>query len=246
MAIIIFVFIRNNRIKLVIALGMISFIALILANPVIDIARSEARGYGGRFAIVDAFQDYYSGTSKTSIWYKFAQKTIPPATTYALYKTVEQKTFVGLATYPSILYDIVPRIVWPGKPIPLSVNGNFSGQAARIAASFFIPDTTTSWWTVGAGTMYWQFGTVGVLLGGLLVGGIWGCFTRITISCRSVFLWLLFFMVFYYGFYLFKGLDVVLYRLVKHGFYIFIFWAGAYTIGLAGLRRHPVDNQLET
>ena len=33
-------------------------------------------------------------------------------------------------------------------------------------------------WGMGGGTMYWQFGWPGVLLGGLMVGLIWGLMTQ--------------------------------------------------------------------
>ncbi len=201
-------------------------IALLVVSPVITAARSGDQ-VGSMDNFVNASDDYWRSDAASSIR-SFArdrseQGTVLPVTSYLLYRRANTNGYVGLAAYPGIVVDVIPRFIYPNKPYPLSIDGTAAGTPSFIASRMLGLYGVTSW-TGGGGEMYWQLGWVGLVFGGMLIGAIWAFLTVGLLRTRSLLYVVFFFLAIGYGFNLFESLNVVLHRLFKIYLYLGVVW----------------------
>lgn len=221
-----FILLIQKKHKVALTAVLVVSFALLALTPIITAARS-GREVGSVDNFMDASGDYWRSGATSSIQ-SFArdraeQGTVLPVTTYLLYKRANTGGYVGFASYPSIFIDVIPRFVYPNKPYPLSVDGTAAGNPSFIVSRMLGLDGVTCW-TGGAGEMYWQFGWVGLVLGGLITGAIWAFMTIGLLRTRSLLYVIFFFLAIGYGFNLFESLSVVLHRLFKIYLYIAVVW----------------------
>jgi len=205
------------------------FVLIITLSPVIDFLRKpnlyknnfsiqnlpeilssqEARRYFGQ----NVGNENIFDLNIESLIKEPARKNAFLLTTVSLMNHADREGHVLFSTYPSIFYEPIPRIVYPNKPIPLSVDGTKETTSIRIAARE--AGWSNVWWGSGAGSMYWQFNWPGVMLGGFIVGFLWYLLVFKAFNTKHILLTILIFNIIKWGLPLFRGLDNLLLELIR-------------------------------
>jgi len=145
---------------------------------------------------------------------QLARKNVLPKTAATLARKAEREGFILFTTFPTILFEFVPRMVMKNKPVALSVNKTKETTAASIAGREL--GIESSIWETGGGTLYWQFWWVGVILGGVLVGLCWGLTLKYAFYGSSFIFLVLVLNTFNWGQFLILGLDNFILDIVRN------------------------------
>lgn len=101
---------------------------------------------------------------------RFLNRTYDPMPLGFVMGEVKQHGFLGGSSFNRLTYALIPRVVWPDKPVV--------SQGAWFAVYLGFAEsesTTTSVWGITApGELYWNFGIPGLVLGMLLIGSLMG------------------------------------------------------------------------
>lgn len=77
--------------------------------------------------------------------------------------------YAGLTPFTGAFLTVIPRTLWPSKPLALSRDGTIFGQPSFLCMAYRGEPWNSS--TVStSGVAYWQFGWIGVILTGLITG----------------------------------------------------------------------------
>lgn len=246
-----FILLYKGKFRNAIVLSSVAVILVLILSPVLDIARSGLNA-GSTSNLSNAYESY-SASTQTSLLKsqskELAEKGLYPVSSYLLYERAREDGFVGLAAYPTILSDLLPRFLFPDKPYPLSVDGTAWGAPSFVVGAM-LGNPGVTYWTTGGGVMYWQFGWIGVILGGLAVGMIWARLTLQVVYKPTVVVIVLYLMMIGYGANLFESLDSVLHGLVRTLMLLSPLWLLAevlahrrqYLIGQGVVTRHRAES----
>lgn len=165
----------TNIAKYLIVIG----IPLMVVSPLLDQLRrpavhSKNISYTSIMRAVSEIENrsaHYSSLLST-VTYEPYRKSILPASTALLRREAKKNGYVYFSTYDSVVLDMVPRFIWEEKPWPLSVSDDRLGTSSSVAARN--AGQANQVWTIGGGSMYWQLGWLGVVVGGTIVGLVWG------------------------------------------------------------------------
>ncbi len=204
-------------------------IVIIFVSPILDILR-QPEAYNKNISIenVTTVIDKVSESNESgllslsTIMYVPYSKAILPSSTYALTREVKENGNSFFSTYDDPILDMVPRFVWPDKPWPLSVDGKNRGTAAGLAAENLGDNNII--WVIGGGTMYWHFGWIGVILGGIIVGFLWGQITQKMLLSSSPFLIIVFFSIMGWGIHYLEGIDKLILKLFRSARALLLIW----------------------
>ena len=213
----------------IVLLSSFMFSFLMLASPILDYMRNPNLGAKDAASIVDAIEHAEKktgiGISSQRILLEPARKAALGASTASLVDAASEKN-VYFWPYLNSVAAAVPRYFWPSKPVAESSDGTMAGRATNVAASN--AGLHNVWWVSGAGTMYWELGLPGVVIGGGLVGIFWS-YTARKALLENRFIWLVFFFwTTKWGLPLISGtsylFNVVLefYKLTLPGFLLFL------------------------
>ncbi len=132
-------------------------------QAMIEAFRTYSPLYTGRFD-----QEFYQEQMETLFSRQFEASSIA-----VIAEEVERKGYIKGETFYQIRYFLIPRLLWPDKP--MMVRGGWF--TSYLGSSPRETDSTTSIGMEAAGELYWNFGYPGVVLGmfvlGAMFGGIW-------------------------------------------------------------------------
>lgn len=209
----------------VIFIAIFSFFVIMTISPFLDILRKSDD-------VTSVINLQKKVTEKTNVdhfsimtfaFFESARKCIAPETSFALKKYADREGTVGINPYLNTLIDpVVPRILWNYKPIKRSIDGSLETYVPKIAAKEFGMDHLI--WTFGGGEMYWQFGWVGVVLGGCLVGFAWAYLLWRALTLKSFFMVVILLSSISWGAPLIRAFDEFLYQFLSSLKTICFFW----------------------
>ncbi len=222
---IIFVLLVIGLSRRIISTAILAFFIVMSISPALDILRKD-------ISVIDA-RDLKSKILKRTEMEEFsitkiairepARKSIAPETSFALKSYADREGFVGFKPYFNTLFDpLIPRSLWPHKPIKRSVDGTFETYVEKIAAKEF--GMTHQLWTFGGGEMYWQFGWLGVILGGFFVGLAWAYLFWGALNYKSFFMVAILLGMISWGAPLARGFDEFLFQFLSGIKVIGLFW----------------------
>ena len=86
--------------------------------------------------------------------------------------------------YYGVFFSVIPRSIWTEKPVPGSKDGTYYGTIPFLLGKIRYGSDNLTLTAHGPITMYWQFGWIGVIFGGLLSGFLIGNFIKICYSAK--------------------------------------------------------------
>lgn len=203
-------------------------IPLMIISPVLDQLRrpdvyNKNISYTNIMRAVGEIQDRSTYSSLLStVTYEPYSKSILPASTALLRREARKNGHVYFSTYDSIVLDLVPRFIWEEKPWPLSVSGDRLGTSSSVAARN--AGLRNQIWTIGGGSMYWQLGWLGVILGGIIVGLIWGNLAYRVFTYNNVYVIIVFLSLMGWGLNFVTSIDSLALDLMKLLRVLFPLW----------------------
>lgn len=156
--------------------GALVAVVVVIATPVVQAFRASGQGSSATRSQGEVFtrvQDAWDTSWGSGIgvgWQSFVDKSMgrqagaAQAPAVALARIPNEIPYKGIDAFVSIPTGLVPRVLWPGKPV-LTSGIEISEQIYRIRAG-----TTTSSTLSTFGEAYWYLGFVGVLVAGLVLG----------------------------------------------------------------------------
>ncbi|MBD3224112.1 MAG: hypothetical protein GF313_05245 [Caldithrix sp.] len=220
------IMILTNKFRRVMLIFFVSFIALMFMSPFFDYLRRPAKGdkqlSNLKKTIEIANKLYGKVFSLEHLLREPARKSGLVVSAGSISEYTDREGRVGFTPYFGILFEPIPRIIWPEKPIPMSINGKKQGQAMSIAAKEIGQNNVI--WMSGGGTMYWQFGWIGVVLGGLITGFLWAFLLSLSFRRGNFYLLVIILANIYWGRHLIDGLGNFLLHFVQAFKVVGIFW----------------------
>ena len=230
-----------GHVRKTLSMFAVTVVLAMLISPVLDYLRNPALGAKNLDNLEEAIVQQHRRVgvvgSLDQLLREPARKSTLLITAAALSQNADREGFVGLTPYLGILLDPMPRVVWPNKPIPLSVDGTKDGQAMSIAGRELGIDAVL--WMSGGAAGYWEFWWAGVILMGLGVGMLWGWFVDAAFARGNLFCLIIFFNNLKWGRTLVDGLDAFLQGLVVGVKILAVFWFLDLLLRSGAHQRHP-------
>jgi hypothetical protein len=215
-----------GKVRKVVALFAVGFVFIISISPILDFLRHPAFGAKDLSNINLAVEKQGKKLGELFILERIleepARKSGLAVTAAVLSKHADREGYAGFDPYYWIPLDPIPRVLWPNKPIALSLDGTKEGQAMSIAGREL--GLYAVLWTSGGASMYWQFWWPGVILGGLLVGFFWAYLFSSTFRLGSFFLLVILLANVKWGRPLIDGMDAFLLNMVNGLKFTGLFW----------------------
>jgi hypothetical protein len=139
---------------------------------------------------MESFSNYQSsvGQDSQNPFQSVLSRAEVGASAGMLYEYTQLTGYVTYQPYIGVIAAWIPRELWPDKPVPGTADGTYQTEVGRLLATLYgMGDIAegASMTSPAAGVMYWQFGWLGVLGGGLMIGLLWRILSEILLSQGS-------------------------------------------------------------
>jgi hypothetical protein len=175
---------------------LLSIVCVSLISPILLIYRSKSSDNYGEtvqakiYRFFDATQllfgdqstIYNSITNSLSSISDRGDSVTNGAVMYDYLKTTND--FAYDRPYYGVLFSFIPRAIWTEKPVPGSKDGTYYGTIPFLLGKIRYGSDNLTLTAHGPITMYWQFGWIGVIFGGLLSGFFMGNIIKICYSLK--------------------------------------------------------------
>lgn len=171
-------FVMRKQTGKIVGISLSALVVILVLSPMITRVRSstaqrERRGMWERLGALVSVEESGAQTATPKELLKFN-------TAYYTGIVVEQtqnRGYVGVKPYLGLPFLLVPRFVWPSKPVLGSIDGTAQGDLYFKVGNWMYGGWDTSVWLSSGAHPYWAGGIAGVIvisiLGGLFIGWVW-------------------------------------------------------------------------
>ena len=227
---------KGIRIKKIIYVTLLLGVALFALSPIFDILR--LKGFYNKEVSIENLRGVFSNEralrharvgekgifSLENVITQLARKNVLPKSTAALKQYADREGHVYFRTYATIPYDLIPRFIFPNKPVTLSIDETKGSMAAAISGRE-IGLTKARTWESGGGNFYWQFSWLGVILGGCIMGALWCITIKYAFYGKSFFFLVIVLGFFNWGQFMILSLDNYFVDIIRGFKGMLLFWA---------------------
>ncbi len=223
-----FVLFGAGRQRLALGAAAAAVLIGLVASPIIVAWRGQDPSDDVSMSYI-ADETYEGGVGMDAIVQQAAISNKLAITGGAMVQYTREHGHAGFATYKTLPTNQIPRFLYPDKPYPLSADGTAFASPPFIVG-VILDRPKSSGWDSGGATMYWQFGWMGVVFGGLLVGIGWAALAAWGLKRRSIIATALVFSMMRWGSMLFESADYLANRMMALMRVFAVVWIVGYVL----------------